>query len=60
MASPRLTGFLFLSEALPRKNFSLLFLEDLIIKSKIKRNNLNLLYKLSYMNSNFGLTPDYL
>ena len=40
--------------------FSLIFMEHRIINLLTKRIELNLLYKLSYLNSNFALTPGYL
>ena len=40
--------------------FSLIFIEHRIINLLTKRIKLNLLYKLSYLNSNFALTLGYL
>ena len=40
--------------------FSLIFIEHRIIILLTKRTKLNLLYKLSYLNSNFALTLGYL
>ena len=40
--------------------FSLIFIEHRIINLLTKRTKLNLLYKLSYLNSNFALTLGYL
>ena len=40
--------------------FSLIFIEHQIINLLTKRTKLNLVYKLSYLNSNFALTLGYL
>ena len=42
------------------RQFSLIFIEHRIINLLTKRIKLNLLYKLSYLNSNFALTLGYL
>ena len=42
------------------RQFSLIFVEHRIINLLTKRIKLNLLYKPSYLNSNFALTLGYL
>jgi len=52
-------SFSFVQENFLRQ-FSLIFIEHRIINLLTKRMKLNLLYKLSYLNSNFALTLGYL
>ena len=40
--------------------FSLIYIEHRIVNLVTKRTKLNLVYKLSYLNSNFALTLGYL
>ena len=55
------SGFFFVcSRAFPRIIFSQLFFEHAINKLYAKRIKLNVLFKLSYLNSNFTLTLGYL
>ena len=55
------SGFFFVcSKAFPKILFPQLFLEHSINKLYAKRIKLNVLFKLSYLHSNFALTLGYL